>query len=83
MEEVDVGFTLEVTDVNFKTDSEVELKVKALSSIEDVQSVFESANFGFMYNPIRQSFECQRSTGIPAMVGYHYPFKLPEQKDEE
>ncbi len=49
----------------------------------DVQSAFESANFGFMYNPIRQSFECQKSTGIPAMVGYHYPFKLPEQKDEE
>ena len=49
----------------------------------DVQSAFEFANFGFMYNPIRQSFECQKSTGIPAMVGYHYPFKLPEQKDEE
>ena len=49
----------------------------------DVQSAFESANFGFMYNPIRQSFECRKSTGIPAMVGYHYPFKLPEQKDEE
>src|SRR5574344_1816326 len=49
----------------------------------DVQSAFESANFGFMYNPIRQSFECQKSTGIPEMVGYHYPFKLPEQKDEE
>ena len=49
----------------------------------DVQSAFESTNFGFMYNPIWQSFECRKSTGIPAMVGYHYPFKLPEQKDEE
>lgn len=49
----------------------------------DVQSAFESAHFGFMYNPLRQAFECQKSTGIPTMVGYHYPFKLPEQKDEE
>lgn len=49
----------------------------------DVQSAFESAHFGFMYNPLRQAFECQKSTGIPTMVGYHYPFKLAEPNDEE
>lgn len=50
MEEVDVGFTLEVTDVNFKTDSEVELKVKALSSTEDVWVVVDrSFNTGNLF----------------------------------
>lgn len=49
----------------------------------DIQSAFESADFGFMYNPIRQSFECQKSVNIPRIAGCYYPFKLPEQKDEE
>ena len=50
MEEVDEGFTLEVTDVSFKSDSEVELKVKALSSIEDVWVVVDrSFNTGNLF----------------------------------
>ena len=62
MEQVDNGFTLEVTNAIFLSDSE--------------------ADMGFMYNPSRNAFECQKSNTIPTLKGYYYPFKLQEPEDE-
>ncbi len=49
---------------------------------EDIASAFNEADMGFMYNPLRNAFECQKSNTIPTLKGYFYPFKLPEPIDE-
>lgn len=49
---------------------------------EDIANAFEEADMGFMYNPLRNAFECQKSNTIPTLKGYFYPFKLPESIDE-
>lgn len=44
----------------------------------DIAEAFAEADMGFMYNPLRQVFECQKSNTIPSLKGYYYPHVLAE-----
>lgn len=42
------------------------------------KTVWEGANFGFIYNPKRQAYECQHSTSIPSLKSFYFPCKIKE-----
>ena len=45
---------------------------------EQFTKLWSFAQQGFIYNPIRQVYECQHSTTVPSLKHYYYPASITE-----